>query len=206
MQNPDKNLYHVWDKHWKDLKNSDELTFLGRLMFRSKVKVIGRLLDKINVKSVIEVGCGQGHTLLVFCIKGYDVVGIDVSKNAVTVCQNKGLPVKHMSLEEVTDKYDLVSSDGMLEHFLNFEPYAQHMTKISSRYVMLIQPNHESLSGKSLVYLSQLFKKNKNIHEYNYRIKDFISVFASLGFKVVKDHPVFFDVFRLLLFEKKRQA
>ena len=105
-------------------------------------------------------------------------------------------------MEDVKEQYDLVSSDGMLEHFLNFEPYAQHLMRISRRYVLLIQPNHDSFCGKTLAYLSELLRGDANVFEYNYRIRDFISVFSRYGFEIAKNSPIFFDVFRLLLFRK----
>jgi len=103
----------------------------------------------------------------------------------------------------VSEQYDLVSSDGMLEHFLNFEPYARHLMRISRRYVLLIQPNHDSFRGKTAAYLAELLRRDENIFEYNYRIKDFISVFSQHGFKVIGNYPIFSDVFKLLLFEKE---
>lgn len=90
----------------------------------------------------------------------------------------------------------------MLEHFINFEPYARHMMRISRKYVLLIQPNHDSFWGKTLVYLSEILRRNDNIYEYNYRIMDFIGVFNRNGFSLEQNRPVFLDVFRLLLFKK----
>jgi hypothetical protein len=77
--------------------------------------------------------------------------------------------------------------------------------RISRRYVLLIQPNHDSFVGKTLAYLSEILKGGKNVYEYNYRIIDFISIFAADGFKIVKNEKIFLDVFRLLLFEKHYQ-
>ena len=118
------------------------------------------------------------------------------------MCRNKGLNVTQRKLEDITEKYDLVSSDGMLEHFLNFEPYAQQLMNISKDYVLLIQPNHDSFWGKTLAYLAELLRDRENVFEYNYRIKDFITVFQNNGFMITGNYPIFCDVFRLLLFKK----
>ena len=74
-------------------------------------------------------------------------------------------------------------------------------------YVLLgwlkkIQPNHDSFWGKTLAYLAELLRGRENVFEYNYRIKDFISVFENNGFKITENYPIFCDVFRLLLFKK----
>ncbi len=133
----DNNLYKEWDERWEGSEETERLTWLGRLMFKAKIRAISRLLKEVDVKSVIEVGCGLGYTLKVFHDTGYDAIGIDVSTHAIAVCKKKGLTVKPQKLEDVTEQYDLVSSDGMLEHFLNFEPYAKHMMRISRRCVKL---------------------------------------------------------------------
>ena len=171
-------------------------------MFNAKEKVLATAIKDITITNVIEVGCGLGHTMEVYNKNGLNCVGIDVSYHAVSVCRNKGLNVTQRKLEDITEKYDLVSSDGMLEHFLNFEPYAQLLMNISKNYVLLIQPNHDSFWGKTLVYLAELLRGRENVFEYNYRIKDFITVFLNNGFKITGNYPIFCDVFRLLLFKK----
>ena len=196
----DEELYRLWDKQWQEAKESERITLLGRLMFGAKRKALEEVISDIQFKTVIEVGCGLGHTLEVLYKASPDCIGIDISSHAVTVCRNKGLPAIVRKVEEVDEQYDLVSSDGMLEHFLNFEPYARNLMRISRRYVLLIQPNHDSFCGKTIAYFSELIRGDKNMFEYNYRIKDFISIFSQYGFTITGNYPIFFDVFRLLLF------
>lgn len=202
MKTNSEALYETWDKRWEGSDETERLTVLGRMMFKSKKKVLIAELKDLGVKTAIEVGCGLGHTMEVFNQLDIECIGIDISLNAVTICKNKGLNVALKRVEDVNEKYDLVSSDGMLEHFLNFEPYAQHLMRISNRYVLLIQPNHDSFSGKTLAYLAELICGRENVFEYNYRIKDFTNVFERKGFRIIKNTPIFLDVFRLLLFEK----
>lgn len=196
-------LSNIWDQRWEGSEESERLTIIGHLMFKSKKEVLEDLIKGIPVRTVIEVGCGLGHTMSVYSEMGLDCTGIDISESAVKVCRMKGLNVELRNVEHETRKYDMVSSDGMLEHFLNFEPYAKHLMRISNRYVLLIQPNHDSIFGKTLAYLTEIFRSHENVHEYNYRIKDFISVFQNNGFHITRNIPLFMDVFRLLLFEKE---
>ncbi len=202
MKTNSETLYETWDKRWKGSEEEERLTFIGKMMFKAKEKVLTTAIKDIIITDIIEVGCGLGHTMEVYRKNGLNCVGIDVSTHAVSVCKNKGLNVTQRKLEEITEKYDLVSSDGMLEHFLNFEPYAQQLMNISKNYVLLIQPNHDSFWGKTLAYLAELLRGRENVFEYNYRIKDFVTVFDNNGFKIGGNYPVFGDVFRLLLFKK----
>jgi len=202
----DRENYQIWDDRWAGSEHEEKLTPLGRLMFKAKKRVLLKVIPQLDIGSVIEVGCGLGYTLSVYRELGIDSFGIDVSKHAVAVCRNKGLKVELQKLEDVRDQFDLVSSDGMLEHFLNFEFYARYLMDVSRKYVLLIQPNHGSFWGKTLAYLSELIRGDKNVFEYNYRIIDFITVFSRYDFKIIRNHPVFLDVFRLLVFERQTPA
>lgn len=202
IEKQDVQLYGVWDKRWEGSETKDALTFLGRQVFKAKRKILAEVIKGIKVDTVIEVGCGLGFTMQVFQALSLNCTGIDVSPRAVNACQKKGLRVALKKLEDVDEQYDLVSSDGMLEHFLNFQPYAKHLMRISRSYVLLIQPNHSSFWGKTLVYLAELLRGNENVFEYNYRINDFIDFFKNNDFVIEKNLPIFFDVFRLLLFKK----
>ena len=194
-----KQLYEQWEQWWNKKNN---LTWVGKQMLKVKQKCLKEILQSIKPSRAIDVGCGQGHMLSVFKEMGIDVIGIDISETSVKICRNKGLPAIHKKLEEINDKYDLVFSDGMLEHFLNFEPYAQHHARISNQYVLIIQTDHESFLGKTSIYFAELLRDYKNLLEYNYRIKDFVSVFEKYGFKLIQEKRVFGGVFKLLLFQK----
>ena len=202
MKTNSEALYETWDKRWEGSEEAERLTFIGRIMFKAKKRILSGIIKELPIETVIEVGCGLGLTMEVFKERDLNCVGVDVSHHAVSVCRKKGLNATFKKVEDITEKYDLVSSDGMLEHFLNFEPYAQHLMRISSKYVLLIQPNHDSFSGKTFAYLAELFRGSENVFEYNYRIKDFITVFNSNGFSIIQNYPIFCDVFRLLLFKK----
>lgn len=193
----------VWDKRWKGSEIRERITFLGRLIFAVKRRGIRKILNRITVNTMVEVGCGLGHTLSVYQEAGINSTGIDISRHAIAVCKAKGLNVNLRALEEISEDFELVSSDGLLEHSLDFEKQAEQLMRISLKYVLLIQPNHDSFPGKTLVYLSELIKKEGNVYEYNYRIKDFIKIFAKHGFQILENEPVFGNVFRLMLFAKR---
>ncbi|MBF0382154.1 MAG: class I SAM-dependent methyltransferase [Magnetococcales bacterium] len=199
-------LYDVWERRWLGSESEEKLTRLGLMMFKAKSESLTQLVGILDIDGVIEVGCGLGHIQMVYQNMGLSTFGIDVSPTAITVCRNKGLDVELRAVEEESKQYDLVSSDGMLEHFLNFEPMAQHMMRLSKRYVLIIQPNHGSFMGKTLPYLAELLRGDDIVMEYNYRIDDFIDIFKRNGFVIRQNIPVFMDVFRILLFEKEGEG
>lgn len=197
-------LYESWNQQWMNAEREDRITLLGRLMFRSKKKLLKAVIKDLAPESILEAGCGLGHTMSIYEELNLNYLGIDISSNAVEFCRGKNLHAVQKDIENVTQTYQLVSSDGMLEHFIDFRYYANHLMRVSNRYVLLIQPNHESFWGRTMVYLSEMIQPNKNVYEYNYRICDFINTFESNGFKTIRNLPIFLDVFRLLVFQIER--
>lgn len=200
MNDQTNKLHERWEKNWGSHKHN--LTPIGKLMLRAKQKALAQTLGSLKISNAIDVGCGLGYTLSVFKNLGINALGIDASPTAAEICKSKGLKAEQKKLEEVDEKYDLVFSDGMLEHFLNFEPYAEQMAQISNGYVIIIQTDHSSFLGKTSIYLAELLRGSKNVFEYNYRIQDFIDVFGKYGFKLILEKRIFIGIFRLLLFEK----
>jgi 2-polyprenyl-3-methyl-5-hydroxy-6-metoxy-1,4-benzoquinol methylase len=198
-----KKLQQAWNSRWESSHTGRHSTFLSRRMMKAKKKTLKKILENIETKTVIDVGCGIGRTLEVFRDAGLDYLGIDASSEAISICQKKQLSVLHKDLDEEEETFDLVLSDGMLEHFLNFEPYAKKMMEISKKYVLLIQPNHGSIMGKTLVYFAELLRGRINVYEYNYRIQDFIDTFEKNDFSLCENHSIFLDVYRILLFKRK---
>ncbi len=191
-------LYKDWDKFWE----KENVTALGRIMTKARMQTYYDTISNLNIKTAIDVGCGYGMLLRMFKDLGLEYEGIDVSQNSVDFCKRLGLNARLGKLEEEEKRYDLVESEGMLEHFLNFEPFAQHLMRISNRYVLIMQPNHGSFFGRTLVYFAQILRSHVLMYEYNYRMKDFETVFNRNGFKLVETKPVFLDTSRLLLFER----
>lgn len=196
--------FQDWQKRWQNAEDNEQITVLGKLMFKAKQKALTRVLAGIEVQTVLEVGCGLGYTLGYYQAMGFDCHGIDVVQESIDACVRKGLNARLEKIADVSEQYDLVSSDGMLEHFLNFEPYARQIMAASSRYVLLIQPNYSSLTGQTMGYLGAVLRGHVNVYEFNYRLNDFCDVFEANGFGIIQSIPIFTNVFRLLLFERRK--
>ncbi|MCK4539866.1 methyltransferase domain-containing protein [Candidatus Parcubacteria bacterium] len=194
-------LYKKWNNRWAD-NDEKNLTFVGKLMLKSKQAALKNVLKKINPKSAIDVGCALGYTLSVFQDLNIKTLGIDISKNAIEICKKKELNAIQKRLEDVEEKFEFVFSDGMLEHFLNFEPIAKNLMDISSKYVCITQTDHGSFTGKTSIYLAEILRGGKNVLEYNYRIEDFIYIFKKNNFKLIKNQNLFNGIFKILLFKK----
>lgn len=197
-------LYGTWDDHWSE---EQKLTIVGKVFMPIRMKALqettNRLRREKNIQTAIDTGCGWGHLLKLFQDAGLECVGIDISPHSVAACQRKGLNARVCNVEAETGTYDLVASEGMLEHFLNFEPFARELMRISNRYVLLMQPNHDSFMGRLLWSVTWLVRGEKIVWEYNYRMQDFIDCFDRGGFSVIANQPLILDTSRLLLFERR---
>lgn len=196
-------LFDSWKERWKNCSGDEKLTVLGKAMFKAKRKALTQVASQLGVSRVLEAGCGLGETMEVYESLGMDVLGVDISCDAVELCRAKGLKAECMPMEDLAETFELVSSDGMLEHFLNFEPQAREFMRLSSRYVLIIQPNYNSATGQTLAWLANLLRGHVNVYEYNYRLEDFVTVFEDNGFGLRTSVPVFYDVFRILVFERE---
>lgn len=188
-----------WETHWQ---NEKKPTILGRLIFARKVKALASIISNIACQTALDVGCGLGYTLAQLEKCGLKATGIDVSPFAVFTCRKKGLTAVESCVDEVVSTYDLVLSDGLLEHFLDFEPYACHLMRLSKKFVIIIQSDHETFIMKLLFLLEHVLRRGKNVYEYNFMVSDYVKVFQKNGFELLVSRSAFFSGFKLLVFKK----
>lgn len=67
-----------------------------------------KLLKEFNIKSVLDVGCGNGRMLERLSENGYKARGIDLSSKMIEIAKKRGVDAKHQNISEVKEKYDAV--------------------------------------------------------------------------------------------------
>ncbi len=109
MQKQYEIQYHKTEsRHW---------WFVGRR------RIVYELTTRANANldcRILEIGCSSGQFMLQLSQKGYqNVVGIDISGEAVRLCQESGLAATVMDAQRLDfqDKsFDLVTASDVLEH------------------------------------------------------------------------------------------
>lgn len=68
------------------------------------------IIDEIDPKSLIDIGCGQGDFLLQLQNKKIKTLGIDLSSEQIKVCKQKNIIAKSIDISDVKDRYSCATA------------------------------------------------------------------------------------------------
>ncbi|MDC0253325.1 class I SAM-dependent methyltransferase [Bacteriovoracales bacterium] len=110
-----------------------------------------KLIKKINIESILDVGCGNGHFSQFFIDRKFTIDGVDGHKGALKKCQSLGFRncfytknIDEDNLSQVNETYDLIICKDLLEHLL----YPDKLLKTLERklkkngHILIHVPNH----------------------------------------------------------------
>ncbi len=169
---------------------------LGKKKFLESSKFVERILKRNKIRSILEVGCGSGLYLFSLKKAGFDIEGLDISKEMLDIARkNKPkvrLYLKDMSNFKINKRYDAIlclnSSLILLPNFKLIEKTIRNISKhLSNGGLFLIDlPNHpveikknnhieieekSKIKGGSLKINSTEYKeKNKWITEWRGKV------------------------------------
>jgi SAM-dependent methyltransferase len=193
-----------WDGVWKDFKG---LNFFGKILYLRKEKAFREALNVYIPKksSMVDVGCGSGNVLSILRKIGYrKSIGIDPSENALKACKMKGFLIgKDVFKGDSSSwkkKYDVVWSDGLLEHFdyVDMKEIAKDFVRMSNRFIGFAQPNPNSI----ILKIAKALGGANWEWERPYEKELYIKVFESLGFHLIHFSYINFKEEYLFIFEK----
>lgn len=136
-----------WDKRYKTGGNSGSGSY-GRLA-KFKAKVLNKFVKKHQIKTVLEIGVGDGNQLSLAKYPHY--VGADVSEEAVSLCEGKfkGDDSKEFKIigKEPLPKAELVLSLDVIFHLVEnnvFERYMNQLFDLAEEFVIIYSSNKSS--------------------------------------------------------------
>lgn len=199
-----------WDEIWKEYKG---LNWFGKRLVKKQRKILEKILDELNLEKdskIIDVGCGTGRTLSFFRSLGYEgSIGIDVSENSLKLCQEIfGFELKkdvfyadgsNTNFED--GRFDLVFSEGLLEHFKDFFNFVKEFSRISKQYILIFQPNPGSLFGRAKRFFQKIRVTSWEF-EYLYNKNSYTEAFEKFGFRLRDSGGINLGEEMWLLFEK----
>lgn len=127
-----------WDNFWK---TGD----VGVTPTRRKMFKIFKTIPLSKKARILDVGCGSGTFAHFWKECGYDVIGLDISDRSLEITRRKGVAVvkgdaKRLPFSDGT--FDLVYSDGLLEHFVEPKPILEEIFRVSRKYIITMVPRN----------------------------------------------------------------
>ncbi len=78
-------------------------------------------LERFEIESILDVGCGNGNFLLHLQKRYPDTLGIDLSPKMVEIAKNKGLNAKNVDIKTLSTSYDAVVAVGDVLNYMDRE-------------------------------------------------------------------------------------
>jgi SAM-dependent methyltransferase len=142
---------------------------------------------------VLDVGCGTGEWLRAARRRGATVAGIDISPKAVDRCRRampqgdfRAGPAEQLPWPDAC--FDLVTSWGALEHFLDQPAALREMRRVAAprARILLAVPNADFLTRRLRLYAGT---EQTEIREDVRTIPAWQRLFESAGLRVRERHP-----------------
>lgn len=146
-----------WEDRYKAKGNSGSGSY-GRLE-RFKVEFINSFIDENEIKTVLDIGCGDGNQIKDLVDLKY--TGVDVSETIVENCkmmyQDDSSKLFYVYSENLwrSEKYDLCLSLDVIFHLVEdevFDRYMQDLFDNSKRFVIIYASNYERKMSIDHVY------------------------------------------------------
>lgn len=142
----------------------------------SSTSEIYKILNDIKWKSkkILDVGCGTGNFAFNIAKKGGHILGIDYSDEAISIAQTKyfhnNLEFKKLDVSEIKEKFDIIVSNGTLEHMdeplKTLRLFKKHLNSNGS--IIITSPNWTNPRGYILLTLMYLFKSPITLADIHY--------------------------------------
>lgn len=154
MMGQDRKAKNHWDEKSKGRNPHPKVI---EAFAAAKIDFLTRNIPDLDKMKVLEVGCGDGYIsrhLMTLC----DLAGVDVSRGMISKNPMKQIAMASAyELPFEDNSFDLAFESNMLHHLDHPEKAILEMKRVSSRYVMITEPNIKSLP----VWVAHRFKPDE---------------------------------------------
>lgn len=141
---------------------------LADVIIRPRVRTFLRILDahKDRIRSLVDIGCGNGWLCHATAKRGIRSIGIELSPKKIETAKRmaKEQGVEHLCEFHAGDvmqwqpgeRFDLLTSHGSLHHFPDFRNALDHMVANLLQpdgYMLFVEPNHEGMAPEVAQFL-----------------------------------------------------
>ena len=175
---------------WEQLYNSDYFIANTGWLEKKRKSDLKKRLDKlksyITVEQVInflDIGCGQGYSLIESLSRGWKTTGIDIHDNRIAAARVNGINFYWGNLSEAGLKlrsYDIIYVDSVLEHIPDPMAYLKIIKELlkPGGVVYIGVPNEDSFLNDIRMVSFRLSGKR----ERSAKIKPFENPYHIIGF------------------------
>lgn len=187
----------VWSNFWSKNKILKHLLTKTPTYYGVTHYLLSLNLPK-NAK-ILDAGCGTGKLSSYLNSQGYDVLGIDISDEALALTQSKGVRVKKANILEglpfEDNTFDLVYSDGLLEQFTDPTPIIRELARVSKGHLLTFVPRIDFYSSFTAMLL-------KPPLEYKRPDDEWIQLHTIIPNNYIKSQKIKFGLLAILVNKK----
>jgi SAM-dependent methyltransferase len=167
----------LWQNTWGDLQDYGP-------QHLHKKRLILKLLQPLQFKSALDIGCGSGTNLLAISqnFNNIDMMGVDVSTSAIEAARRK-FDTLHLKArfglldlinQSLPEQFDLVLCCDVLEHIEDDRKAISNLAKMTGKYLLVSSPR------------GRMRPSERHIgHVRNYRFQEMIDKLREAGMEVV---------------------
>jgi len=125
----------LWRGAWGDMQRFGPV-------HRHTTQDLIRIVGSLNVRSILDVGCGAGDNLETLAAQHrYELAGVDVSEEALAIARQRvpdaRLSALNVERESLPEKFDLVISLQVVEHLVDDVSALRNIARMAGRYVLV---------------------------------------------------------------------
>lgn len=176
-----------WDDYWKNYSISEAEKWMVEL----RNKTINEYIDRLENKpaDILEVGCGFGSNIRLIKHQREDVICHALDNSEISVEKVKE-EIDNVYLADCQDtkleanKFGLIFSAGLMEHFYNELPFINEMKRIlhNDGYLVTFVPAKVSLWQ---LYQLMHFGNWQHGYEKAYTFSNLVNLFTQNGFQII---------------------
>ena len=146
-------------------------------------------LEKSDI-NVLEIGCGYGGLVSYFQSKGHTVLGCDLDSEAIEYGKEKGLPVIHSDIRDLSLKWnpDVVILDDVLEHLTDPAGLLEFLVNRfgEETYVYIDLPGVKNLHYRRTFYNGDFLRYIHIAHTHHFSLKSLDNLMSVSGYELVE--------------------
>ena len=155
---------------------------------KSDEKYIDQFLQSLEGKNVLDAGCGNGRDCKYINQKGFNVKGIDLSKEMLVIAK-KMVPKVDFEVMDITNiTYSDNSYDGIISNCSFFHIPVEELPKTLNSFSKILKPNGKLLlilqEGLGEAMIEEPFRKGVYIYINYFFVKQISELLLKHGFEI----------------------